>query len=53
MEPAGAEKYVEVLKPPRRFTTWIPGTRPGMTRIASIKRPILAPMRENGDDNLS
>jgi len=27
MEPAGAEKYVEVLKPPRRFTTWIPGTR--------------------------
>jgi hypothetical protein len=26
-------------------------TSPGMTRTASIKRPILAPMRFHGDDN--
>ena len=30
--PSGSERRVEVLTSTRRLTTWIPGTRPGMTR---------------------
>jgi predicted metal-binding membrane protein len=52
MAPAAAERCVGVLISTRRFTTWIPGTSPGMTRMASGKRPILAPMREGGDDQV-
>ncbi len=40
MAPSGAERSVEVLISTSRFTTWIPGTRPGMTRMATGKRPI-------------
>jgi hypothetical protein len=42
MAPSGAEKRVEVLIPTCRLTAWIPGTRPGMTRMASGQRIILA-----------
>ena len=40
---SGAEKRAGVLIPTRRLTARIPGTRPGMTRIASGQRLILAP----------
>jgi len=44
----GAEKRVGILIPTRRLAAWIPGTRPGMTRVASGQDPILAPMRFRG-----
>ena len=37
---AFAERYVDVLKLTRPFTTWMPGTSPGMTRMASISHPM-------------
>jgi hypothetical protein len=37
-----AERRVEVLISTRPGTTRMPGTRPGMTRIAPGKRPFLA-----------
>ena len=46
--PSGAEKRVEIQIPTRRLTACISGTRPGMTRMASGQRLILAPMRESG-----
>ena len=42
--PSGAEKRVEVLISTCRLTAWIPGTRPGMTRMASGQCLILAHM---------
>ena len=51
--PPGAEKRVEVLISTRRLTTWIPGTRPGMTLKASCEPLILAPMRFRGDDKVA
>src|SRR5271156_4461805 len=42
--PAAATENVEVLKPSCTVTTWIPGTRPGMTLKALCKFLKLAPM---------
>src|SRR5271163_4140935 len=37
---AFAERYVDLLKLTRPFTTWMPGTSPGMTRKWTIKHPV-------------
>jgi hypothetical protein len=42
LAPTVTTESVGVLKKSRRSTAWIPGTRPGMTRIATGKRLNLA-----------
>jgi hypothetical protein len=44
IELTGAEKGVEVLISTRRLTTWMPGTRPGMTLKASCEPLVLVPI---------
>jgi hypothetical protein len=39
---SGAAESVEVLQPASPVTTWMPGTRPGMTLKALCKSPSLA-----------
>jgi len=39
---AAANKRLRVLKPAGNVTTWMAGTSPAMTLIASIKRSVLA-----------